>query len=99
MVGACRDERSVSLVEAHPLPLDLERSRALEDEIQLVVRVWLLTVGLGCDENVDADLEPGGLVDDLVATGVPQPSQRGFDVKRVGLDVPDHQVSLLRRTS
>ena len=38
----------------------------LEDDVDLVVGVRLLPVGLGRDEHVHADLEPRRLVDDLV---------------------------------
>ena len=47
--------------------LDLEDAAALEHDVDLVLVVRLLPVGLGSDEHVDADLEPGRGVDDLVA--------------------------------
>src|SRR5262249_14767723 len=51
------------------LALDLEHSASLDYEIDLVVVVWRLPVRLGCDENVDPDLEPGRSMDDLVTAG------------------------------
>ena len=40
---------------------------SLEDDVHLIVVVRLLAVGLGRDEHVDAELQSGRLVDDLVA--------------------------------
>ncbi len=48
------------------LALDGEDAAAAEDDVELVVGVRLLVVGLGRDEHVDADLEAGRGVHDLV---------------------------------
>jgi hypothetical protein len=40
-------------------PLDLEHPASLQDDVDLVVFVWLLPVGLGRDEHIDAKLEAG----------------------------------------
>src|SRR5438270_401238 len=69
VLGSRRDEDGASLLELDPLVLDLEHAAALQHDVDLVVLVRLLAVGLGRDEHVDADLETGGAVDDLVAAG------------------------------
>ena len=46
---------------------DVERARAVEHDVDLVVLVRLLPVRLRRDEHVDAELDADGLVDDLVA--------------------------------
>ena len=64
--------------------LDFEDACALEDDVELVVLVRLLPIGLRRDETVDPDLEAGGLVDDLVATaGLTKPFLDGCDLERV----------------
>ena len=75
MLGVGGDEHRLALDEVDLLVFDLERAGALEDDVDLVVLVRLLAVGLGRDEDVDADLEPVGGVDDLVAA-VPSFSRR-----------------------
>ena len=62
-------------------PSTLRTPRAFEDDVHLVVRVRLLPVRLGRDEDVDADLEPGRGVHDLVPA-VP------------GLEAPSHLLDL-----
>ncbi len=49
------------------LAFDLEGARALEHDVDLVVLVRLLAVGLRRDEDVHPDLQPRRLVHDLVA--------------------------------
>ena len=66
MVGAGRHEDGLALPQPGLLALDLERTRALEHDVHLVVRVRLLAVGLRRDEDVHPDLQPGRLVHDLV---------------------------------
>jgi hypothetical protein len=61
------DEDGASLADVDLSSLDLENSGPFEDDVELVVLVRLLPVGLGRDENVDADLETGRFVHDLVS--------------------------------
>ena len=53
------DEDRHALRERGGGALDLEDAAAVEHDVDLVLVVWLLPVGLGSDEHVDADLEPG----------------------------------------
>src|ERR1700745_3987808 len=77
VVRAGRHEHRLALAEVHPFALDLERSGALEHDVDLVVLVRLLPVGLGSDEDVDAELEAGRFVHDLVAAAsCPQALER-----------------------
>jgi hypothetical protein len=46
-----------------------EHPASFEHDVDLVVLVGRLVVRLGRDEHVDADLEPGRAVNDLVAAG------------------------------
>jgi hypothetical protein len=62
-------ERGASPLERKLLVLDRQGAAPLEDEVELVPLVWLLLVGLGRSQDVDPDLEPVRLVDDLVAAG------------------------------
>ena len=57
MVGAGLDEDGVALGHRDALALDLEHARPFEDDVDLVVVVGLLPVGLGRDEDVDAELD------------------------------------------
>lgn len=68
VVGTGLDEDGTAFLHRNLLPLDLEHTAAFEDDVDLVVHVGLLAVGLGCDQNVDAQLEAGGLVEDLVSS-------------------------------
>ena len=61
MVRLSLDEDCVALLHGHGLPLDVEDPLAFQDDVDLVVLVRLLAVGLGCDQHVDAQLEPAGL--------------------------------------
>ena len=84
MLGAGLDEHGVALGELHRLALHLERAAALEDDVDLVVGVRLLPVGLGRDEHVDAELDPRRGVDDLVAAARrEQPVLRSVHVDEV----------------
>src|ERR687888_89662 len=67
MVCAGLDEDGAPFPDANLFALDLEHARPLQDDVDLVVLVRLLPVRLGRDEHVDADLEPGRRVDDLVS--------------------------------
>lgn len=70
MVGSGGDEDRISLRDVPKLALDLDIALAVEHDVDLVERMRRLTVGLGSDEHVDADLESGRLVDDLVPTAL-----------------------------
>ena len=59
MLGAGGHEHRVALAQLGLRPFDVEHAVSLEDDVDLVVLVRLLAVGLGRDEDVDADLEPG----------------------------------------
>ena len=81
---ACGDEQCTTFLQRRGHSFDLEHSSALEDDVHLVELVWLLTVGLRCHEHVDADLESGRRVDDLVAAASPRQLAAGLvDVERV----------------
>ena len=90
MVGAGLDEDGGALAHRDALALDLEHAGSLEHDVDLVVLVRLLAVGLGRDERVDADLEARRLVDDLVAAAGGAELRRDFpDTERVhGWNLP-----------
>ena len=67
MVGARGDEDRVPFLEWDTGPVDLERSAALDDHVDLVVGVRLLVIRLRGDECVDAELEARRLVRDLIS--------------------------------
>ena len=82
MLGASGDEDGVPLHDAPRLAVDLDVGRAFEHDVDLVVRVRRLAVGLGGYEDVDAELEPGILVDDLVpASRLPEPRGGRRDIE------------------
>ena len=85
MHGAGRDEDGLSLGDRDRLAFDVEDAAALEHDVELVVGVRLLVVGLGGDEYVDADLEAGRGVHHLVAA-VPglEPPPNLLDLEGVG---------------
>ena len=84
MLGARRDEQRHPLAERGRRVLDLEDAAALQNDVHLVLVVGLLPVGLGGNEDVDADLEAGRGVDDLVAAAtLAQRSAGCVDVERV----------------
>jgi hypothetical protein len=66
VVCTCFDEDGGAFAHRHLLTLHLEQPRALEHDVELVVLVRLLTIGLGCNQHVDTHLEPDGLVHDRV---------------------------------
>ena len=68
VVGPCRDEERAAFLERRLHAFDLQDTAALEDDVDLVVVVGLLAIGLRGGEHVDADLEARRAVDDLVAT-------------------------------
>lgn len=70
MVGSGGDEDRVPFGDVPQLSLDLDVAFASEHDVDLVERVRGLAVGLGSHEHVDADLESGGLMDDLVPTAL-----------------------------
>ena len=59
MVGARLDEDGVAFLHRHVFAVDGQDAGAFEHDVHLVVLVRLLLVGLGRDEDVDAELEPG----------------------------------------
>jgi hypothetical protein len=61
------DEERVPLGDGKDLTPDFESTPALEHDVNLIVRMRLLRVGLGRDEYVHTELEPGRPVHDLVA--------------------------------
>jgi hypothetical protein len=84
MVCARLHEDGAALFDGNLLPLDLQHTCALEDDVDLVVLVRLLPVRLRCDENVHAELEAGGFVDYLVATaGLAEALLDGVDLESV----------------
>ncbi len=84
MLGPGFDEDCCAFLHRNLLGADVEHAGPLEDDVQLVVFVWLLAVRLRRYEAVDADLEAGGLVDDLVATaGLTEPLLDGCDLECV----------------
>jgi hypothetical protein len=54
-----RDEDGVPLLELDPVVLDLQHAGSFEHDVDLVVLVRLLAVGLRRNQDVHADLEPG----------------------------------------
>jgi hypothetical protein len=84
VIHACRDERGLTDFELKRLSADVQLPASFEHDVHLVVRVRLLAVGLRRDQNVDADLEPRALVDDLIAAArLLEPSLRLVDAERV----------------
>lgn len=67
MLCTRRYEVHRALAKRKLLPLDIEDAPPFENDVNLVVGVRLLTVGLGSDQDVDPDLQSRGAVDDLVA--------------------------------
>jgi hypothetical protein len=83
VVGAGLDENGTSLPDWDLLTFDLQDPGALEHDVDLVVLVRLLPVGLGCNEDVDAELEACGFVHDLVASaGLREPLPCSGDLER-----------------
>ena len=67
VLGSGWHEQRPSLLQRRLHAFDLEHPAAFEDDVDLVVLVRLLAIRLRRDEHVDADLEPGRGMDDLVA--------------------------------
>ena len=59
MLGARTNVDGVALMEVEALTFDIERAATLQHDLDLIVFVWLLAVGLRGDEDVDPELEPG----------------------------------------
>ena len=59
MLGACCDEKGHALRERRCRALDLQDTAPLENDVHLVLVMRLLTIRLGRDEDIDADLESG----------------------------------------
>src|SRR6266567_8700904 len=84
MLGPGFDEDSPAFLHRNLLAADFEDAGPLEDDVQLVVRVRLLAVGLRRYKAVHADFEAGGLVDDRVATArLAEPLLDGCDFECV----------------
>ena len=100
MVGAGLDEHRHSFSDRYRLALDLERAAPFEHDVDLVVCVWLLAVGLGGDEHVDAELEPWRFVDDLVAaTGGYETILYLRDAERVQRGRPYYETTTVKRST
>src|SRR5579862_2763903 len=85
VLGAGRDEDGVAFAKVDALSFHLELAAAFEHDVDLVIGVRLLAVGLRSDEHVDTDLDPGRGMDDLVAAVLDQALLRGLDVERMCL--------------
>ncbi len=84
MIGPRRDEQRASLLQRRLGSLDLEHAGSLEHDVDLVVLVRLLAIRLGRDQHVDANLEPGRGVHDLVAAALLAQLLTGrFDIERM----------------
>jgi hypothetical protein len=68
MIGACLDEDCRALTNRRLLPLHFEDAGPLQNDVELVVFMGLLPIGLRSYEAVDPYFEAGGFVDDLVPT-------------------------------
>jgi len=80
---AGRDEDCLALHQRYGLSRHLQHAAAIENVVQLVVRVRLLAVGFWRDESIDADLQPWRGVEDLVpAVAGSQALLDGSDVDR-----------------
>jgi hypothetical protein len=84
VVSAGGDERRMAFAKLELFSTDLERASPFENDVELVVVVDALAVGLRGDERVDADLEPGRFMNELVTSVSGAQACLGFrDVKRV----------------
>jgi hypothetical protein len=79
VIGAGGDEDGVALAKLDLLSLDLEHAASFEHDVDLIVLVRRLAVRFGRNQHVDADLEAGRAVDDLIAAVA-----RGEPVLRAG---------------
>ena len=87
MLGAGFDEHGVTFGHRKDLALDFERAPSFDDDVDLVIGVRLLRVRVRRDEDVHADLQPGGAMDDLVAAVARLESAlRLADRERVGYE-------------
>jgi hypothetical protein len=87
MLGAGLDEDGVAFGHGKNLTFDFERAASFDDDVNLVIGVRLLRVRVRRDEHVDADLEPAGTMDDLVAAVARLESAlRLADSERVGYE-------------
>jgi hypothetical protein len=85
VLGTCRNEHGMALVEIDGLTLHVEHPATFEHDIDLIVFMRLLPVRLGRDKHVDANFEPGRRMYDLVAAGSGrQAPSYGLDVERMG---------------
>ena len=84
MVGSRRNEGCLALLDRDCLAFDRQDSASRKHDVELVVLVRFLVVGLRSDEHIDADLEPWRSVHDLVAAvrGEEAPANR-LDLERI----------------
>ena len=79
------DERRATFVKFKMLSLDVEHSSAFEHDVDLVVCVRALVVGLRRDKRVDTDVKPPRFVDGLVTTiGGAQARFGSADIENAG---------------
>jgi hypothetical protein len=89
MLGSRGDKRCPALGELHRPALDLERAASVEDDVDHVILVRFLPIGLRRDEDVDAELEAARAVDDLVAAfALGQLAADLFEVDAAGPSAP-----------
>jgi hypothetical protein len=99
MLGVCLHEDSAALSDGDLLTLYLKDARAFKHDVELVVLVRLLSVGLRGNEHIDPHLEASGFVDDLIATtGLPKPFSDGCDFEWVHAANLLHTRTISRRT-
>ncbi len=98
MVRARLDEDRVALLHGNFLAFDGEHTGALEHDVDLVVVVRLLAVGLRRGEHIHAELEPGRVVHDLIpAAGGAQLLDHVLDLEGVHAVEPTRRASGARR--
>jgi hypothetical protein len=68
VAGSSRYEDRLAAAQGLRGTVDLDRPFSIEDGVDLVEVMRALTIRIGCDEDVDTDLEAVGFVDDLVAS-------------------------------
>ena len=84
VVGAGRDEERAAFLQRCLHALDFQDAGAFENDVDLVVLVRLLAIRLWRNQHVDADLEPGRGMNDLVAATLLAQLLAGcVDVERV----------------
>jgi hypothetical protein len=64
--GAGRNEDGIALRQREFIAFNRQDAAAFEHDVDLIVLVRLLVVGLRCYENINADFDAWRLVDDLI---------------------------------